>query len=165
MSRIIRAIIQKSLHQNRNREEINNREIRYLPDLSIFNLLSVYVMVRRILNYYPNHPTHRLYFREVETPYSEWQKPPFLGLREKIVRWFSLLLDQTVTLAECKGVENSKSVLVGDHFLWFFLFGLLTTWKCGSSEKMVLFKSRESLLTFLWRLNRMQDVSRNVLLL
>ena len=42
MSRIIRVIIQDSLHQNKNREEVNNREIRYLPDLSIDNLLSLY---------------------------------------------------------------------------------------------------------------------------
>ena len=32
MSKIIRVIIQDSLHQNKNREEVNNREIRYLPD-------------------------------------------------------------------------------------------------------------------------------------
>ena len=41
----------------------------YLPAFSIYNLLTVYVLVRRILNYHPNHPTHRLYFGEVETPY------------------------------------------------------------------------------------------------
>ena len=66
MSRIIRVIFQNSLHQNKDREEVKNREIRYLPDLSIFNLLSVFVLVQRILNYYP---TDRLYFYEVETPY------------------------------------------------------------------------------------------------
>ena len=65
------VIIQNSLHQNKNREEVNNREIRYLPDLSIVNLLSAFVLVQTILNYYPNYPTHRLYFREVETPYWE----------------------------------------------------------------------------------------------
>ena len=27
-------------------------------------------LVRRIFDYYPNYPTHRLYFGEVETPYS-----------------------------------------------------------------------------------------------
>ena len=58
-----------NLHQNKNREEVKNREIRYLPDLSIFNLLSIYVLVQRILNHYPNYPTHRLYLWEVETPY------------------------------------------------------------------------------------------------
>ena len=42
------------LHQNKNREEGKNRKI---------------VLVRRILNYYPNYPAHRLYFGEVETPY------------------------------------------------------------------------------------------------
>ena len=36
--RIIREIIQNSLHRNKNREEVKNREIRYLPDLSIFCL-------------------------------------------------------------------------------------------------------------------------------
>ena len=69
MSRIISVIIKNSLHQNKNREEVKNREIRCLPDLSIVNLLSVYVLVQRILNYYPNYPTHRLYFGEVETSY------------------------------------------------------------------------------------------------
>ena len=49
--------------------EVKNTEIRYLPVLSIFNLLSVYVLVQKNLNYYPNYPTHRLYFGEVETPY------------------------------------------------------------------------------------------------
>jgi len=53
-------MIQNCLHQNKNRNEVKNREIRYLHDLSIFNLLSVFVMVQRILSYYPNHPT-RLY--------------------------------------------------------------------------------------------------------
>ena len=70
MSRITRVLIQNSLHQNKNRDEVNNREIRYLPDQSIVNLLSVYVLVQRILNYYHNFPTHRLYFGEVETPYT-----------------------------------------------------------------------------------------------
>ena len=35
----------------------------------ISNLLSVDVLVQRILNYYPNYPTHRIYLGEVETPY------------------------------------------------------------------------------------------------
>ena len=64
-----RVIIQNSLHRNINREEAKNREIRYLPDLSILNLLSVYVLVQRIFNYYPNYHTHRLYFGEVEIAY------------------------------------------------------------------------------------------------
>ena len=38
MSRIIKVSIQNSLHQSKNREEVKNREIRYLPDLSIFNM-------------------------------------------------------------------------------------------------------------------------------
>ena len=61
MSRIIRVLIKNSLHQNKNREEVKNSKIRYLPDLTIVNLLSVYVLVQRILNYYLNYPIHRLY--------------------------------------------------------------------------------------------------------
>ena len=75
MSRIIRITIQNSLHQNNNREESKNREIRYLYDLSIFNILSVFVLVHRILNYHPNYPTHRLYFGEVKKP-SSYHGPP-----------------------------------------------------------------------------------------
>ena len=90
MSRIIRVIFQNSLHQNKNREEVNNREIRYLPDLSIFNLRSVFVLVQRILNYYPNHPTHSLYFEKVKTPYSvqfgNKQKKSVYGNKEDISR-------------------------------------------------------------------------------
>ena len=69
MSRIIKVIIQKSLCQNKIREEVEHREIRYLPYLSIFSLLSVFVLVQIICNYYLNYPTHRLYFGEVETTY------------------------------------------------------------------------------------------------
>ena len=69
MSRIIKVIIQNTSYQNINREEVKNREIRYIPDLSIFNLLSVFILVQRILNYYPKYPTHRLKVGEVETPY------------------------------------------------------------------------------------------------
>ena len=71
MSRIIREIIQNSLHQNQNGEDVKHGEIGYLPDLSIFNLLSVFVLLQRSLNYFPNYPTHRLYFGEVETPYKQ----------------------------------------------------------------------------------------------
>ena len=56
--------------------EVKNTEIRYLPDLSIFNLLSVYVLVPRIFNYYPNYLSHCLYFREVGTPYGLKSSPP-----------------------------------------------------------------------------------------
>jgi len=49
MSRIIRVIIQNSSYQNINREEINNREIRYIPDLSIFNLISVYILGKSVV--------------------------------------------------------------------------------------------------------------------
>ena len=36
--------------------------------ISLFvNFLSVFVLEQRIFKYYPNHPTHRLYFGEVET--------------------------------------------------------------------------------------------------
>ena len=78
MSKIIRVIIQISLNPNENREEVRNRESRYLPDLSIFNLPSVFVLVQRILNYHPNYPTHRLYFGEVETPYSWYKSQSFI---------------------------------------------------------------------------------------
>ena len=66
---INRVLIQNSLHQNKNREEVKNKEIRHLPDLSIVSLLSVFVWVQRFLNSYPIYPTHCLYFGEVETPY------------------------------------------------------------------------------------------------
>ena len=66
-----------SLYQNKNREGVKNREIRYLPDLSIVNLLSVFVLVERILNYYPNYAIHCLYFGEVETPYITKQTEVF----------------------------------------------------------------------------------------
>ena len=69
MSRIIRVITWNALYQNKNREEVKNTEIRYIIDLSIFNLLSVFVLMHRNLNHFPNYPTHRLYFGEVETPY------------------------------------------------------------------------------------------------
>ena len=71
MSRIIRVIIQNSLHQNKNREEVKSREIRYLSDLFIVNLLSVFDLVQRILNIYPNYLTNCLYFGEVKAPYSK----------------------------------------------------------------------------------------------
>ena len=38
--------------------------------LTIVNLFSINVLVQRLLNYYPNYSTHRLYFGEVEAPYS-----------------------------------------------------------------------------------------------
>ena len=41
MSRMIRVIIQNSSYQMKNREEVKNREIRYIPEFFIFNLLSV----------------------------------------------------------------------------------------------------------------------------
>ena len=37
--------------------------------LAIVNFFSIYVCVQRLLNYYPNYSTRRLYFGEVETPY------------------------------------------------------------------------------------------------
>ena len=57
MGRIIRVIIQNNINNlflnnnygNNSKEEVSNREIRYLPDLSIVNLLSVFVLVQRIL--------------------------------------------------------------------------------------------------------------------
>ena len=38
--------------------------------LTIVNPFFCYVSVRRLLNNYPNYSFHRLYFREVETPYT-----------------------------------------------------------------------------------------------
>ena len=38
--------------------------------LTIVNLFYIYVLVQRLLNYYPNYSTRRLYFGEVETPYN-----------------------------------------------------------------------------------------------
>ena len=37
--------------------------------LTIVNLFSIHVLVQRLLNYFPNYSTRRLYFGEVETPY------------------------------------------------------------------------------------------------
>ena len=47
---MIRVIIQNSSYQNINREEVTNREISYLSDPSIFNLLSIktFILIFRI---------------------------------------------------------------------------------------------------------------------
>ena len=45
------------------------RSGKYLISLFL-TTFSVDVLVERILNYYPNYPTHHLYFGEDETPYS-----------------------------------------------------------------------------------------------
>ena len=45
------------------------RSDKYLISLFLTSSL-FFVLVRTILNYYRNYPTHRLYFEEVETPYS-----------------------------------------------------------------------------------------------
>ena len=37
-------------------------------------LPSVFVLVQRILNYYPNYATHRSYFGEVKTPWNAFHK-------------------------------------------------------------------------------------------
>ena len=63
MSRIIRVIIQNSLYQNKNRTGGKKQRSGIFP-ISLFFTSSVYVLVRRIFNYYPNYPTHRLYFAE-----------------------------------------------------------------------------------------------------
>ena len=57
------------LSQNINNEQ-NNQGLPY----SIFNLLSVFVLVQRLLNYHPNYPIQRLYFGEVETLYRKRKK-------------------------------------------------------------------------------------------
>ena len=58
-------MIQNSLYQNTNREEVKNRDLL----ISLLLTSSLFFLVQRILNYYPNNPTHRLYIGEVETPY------------------------------------------------------------------------------------------------
>ena len=86
MSKIIKVLIQNSLYENINRKEVKNNGIWYLPDLYIFNLLSVFLLVRRILNDYPNYPTRRLYFGEVEIPYIlVWGKQTSLCPRRRQV--------------------------------------------------------------------------------
>ena len=49
---LIRVIIQNSLYQNKNREEVKNREIRYSTDLPIYQVFTwfLFVSVQRILN-------------------------------------------------------------------------------------------------------------------
>ena len=47
--------------------------------LTIVNLFSIYVLVQRLFNCYPNYSTHRLYFGEVETPYTEKKKTILLN--------------------------------------------------------------------------------------
>ena len=37
--------------------------------LTIVNLSSINVLVQRLMNYYPNYSTRRLYFETVEIPY------------------------------------------------------------------------------------------------
>ena len=37
--------------------------------LTIVNFFSIYVLVQRLLNYYPKYPTRRFSFGEFETPY------------------------------------------------------------------------------------------------
>ena len=61
--------------------KINNCEVnnKFKIERSGIYLLSVSVLVQGILNYYPNYPTHRLYFREVKTPYKQgflYSSPP-----------------------------------------------------------------------------------------
>ena len=50
-----RVIIQDSSYQNIDREEVKDREIRYLPNLSIVNLLSVYILGKVETPYYISH--------------------------------------------------------------------------------------------------------------
>ena len=46
-----------------------SRIIRILIPNSFLTSSLFFVLVQRILNYYSNFPTYRLYFGEVETPY------------------------------------------------------------------------------------------------
>jgi len=69
MIRIISVLIQNSLYKNKTEGMLNIvRSGIYL--ISLFPTSSlVYVLIGRILNYYPSYPTRRLYFREVEIAY------------------------------------------------------------------------------------------------
>ena len=53
--------------------------------LTIVNLFSIYVLVQKLLNYYPTLSTRRLYFGEVETPYGLAQNT-FLNTLETHLR-------------------------------------------------------------------------------
>ena len=39
--------------------------------------------MQRVLNYFPNYPTHRLYFGEVETPYTQYNLGKLTKLYQK----------------------------------------------------------------------------------
>ena len=54
--------------QNINYEQ-DNLDINSLLTSLLLTSSLVFVLVQRILNYYPNYPAHRLYFGEVETAY------------------------------------------------------------------------------------------------
>ena len=117
---MIRVIIKNSLHQSKNRDEVNNRGIRYLPDLSIVNLLSVFVLVQRILNYYP---THRLYFGEVEKPYR------LSGIQtEQKTCVFHVCFDASIRIS-CGQHQCNAVASIG--FCWFLL--LLQNYASGST--------------------------------
>ena len=126
MSRIIRVIIQNSLHQNKNREDVNNREIRYLPDLSIFNLLSVFVLIQKKLNYSPNYPTHRLYFGEVETPYGSGCTALALSLSSVLVLCPLYLLIMRKVLLYL--YNNYLELVLLYNYLKLFLLAFTNTW-------------------------------------
>ena len=48
---------------------MDSHVINKVFQLSIVNLLSVFVLMQNFLYYYPNYPTHRVYFGEIDSPY------------------------------------------------------------------------------------------------
>ena len=101
-------MIQNYLHQNKNRE-VKNREIRYLTDLSIVNHLSVFVLVQIILNYYPNEPTHRLYFGEVKTPHNYLPSLTLLAAENEIIK-YTIYISTLQLMPYCTEIYMDKSI-------------------------------------------------------
>ena len=54
--------------------------------LTVVNLFSIYVLVQRLLNYYPSYSTRRLYFGEVETPYKLTTRYPWAAIPTQLPR-------------------------------------------------------------------------------
>ena len=76
------------------------------------NLFSIYVLVQRFLNYYPNYFTRRLYFGEVKIPY--WgllisERPEILETADtmfaKLSPYLSPLLDPSKHMQNYEGME------------------------------------------------------------
>ena len=130
MSRIIRGKIQNSLYQTKNKEEVKNWEIRYLPDLSIINLLFSFGLVQRILNYFPNNPTHCLYFGEVETPYYRQNLPRFTQNIDYSQKHFLCIRAQKNTFLSAILLKFNLRHWISSSSVWMHLFNanVVTTW-------------------------------------